>query len=104
MIVISLIVSKLEDVWDLSSAQKGFIGSCVFIGFFIGALLGGSFSDNYGRKPTFILGALCVCFFGIISSISPSYFILILTRSLFGVGVGLAIPSSTSILTELIPT
>lgn len=104
MIVISLVVSKLEDIWDLSSTQKGFIGSAVFIGFFTGALLGGKLSDNWGRKPTFILGGSLVLFFGMISAFSPNYGFLVLIRAMFGMGVGISIPPSTSLLAEITPT
>lgn len=103
MVVISLIVKKLGIVWNLTPGEKGFIGSGVFIGFYFGALVGGKLSDNIGRKPTFMIGAACVFVFGIISAFSPNYTFLLFMRACFGFGVGLAIPSSTSLLTELTP-
>ncbi len=103
MVVISLIVNKLEAQWGLSSTEKGFIGGAVFIGFFFGTLVGGKLSDSKGRKPVFILGSLLVFVFGIISAFSPSYWFLIIMRALFGFGVGISIPASTSLLTELTP-
>ena len=103
MVVISLIVSELETVWNLSSSQKGFIGSAVFIGFYFGALVGGKISDNKGRLPTFLMGSLIVFIFGVISAFSPNYWFLVFMRAFFGFGVGISIPASTSLLSEIVP-
>lgn len=103
MIVISLIVNELETTWNLSSTQKGFVGSAVFIGFYIGTLIGGKLSDSKGRLITFTIGAVIVFIFGVISAFSPNYTFLIFMRGTFGLGVGMSIPSSTSLLTEITP-
>jgi putative MFS transporter len=104
MIVISLLVSKLGAEWGLSHTEKAFMGSAVFVGFFIGALISGKLSDTRGRKPTFIIGALLVCIFATGSAFSPNYLSFLILRALNGLGIGMSIPSSTSLATEITPT
>lgn len=104
MIVISLLISKLGVIWDLSHTQKGLMGSAVFVGFFIGALVSGKLSDTKGRKPTFIIGSLIVCVFATGSAFAPNYTTFLILRALNGLGIGMSIPSCTSLVTEITPT
>lgn len=104
MIVISLLITKMGQLWNLSHTEKGMMGSAVFVGFFIGALSSGKFSDTKGRKPTFIAGALIVCIFSTLSAFSFNYYWFLIFRALNGFGIGMSIPSSTSLCTEITPT
>ena len=104
MIVISLIVSKLGVNWNLSISEKGFMGSSVFVGFFFGALVAGKFSDTKGRKPVYVIGSVIVSMFSLASAFSTSYFILIILRALNGFGIGMCIPSASSLAAEITPT
>ena len=70
MIVVSLLITKLTTLWDLSIGQKGFLGSAVFVGFFLGAIIAGKISDTKGRKPTYIIGSLLVFIFSTVSAFS----------------------------------
>jgi MFS family permease len=104
MIVISLLITKMGQLWNLTNTEKGMMGSAVFVGFFIGALSSGKFSDTKGRKPTFIAGALIVCIFSTLSAFSFNYYWFLIFRALNGFGIGMSIPSSTSLCTEITPT
>jgi len=104
MIVISLLISRLGRLWGLTSTEKGLLGSAVFFGFFIGALISGKISDNYGRKPTFIIGSAISATFAMASAFSPDYTFLLIFRALFGAGVGMSVPSCSSLATEITPT
>jgi putative MFS transporter len=105
MIVISLILTKLgsKEVWALTDTQKGMIGSAVFVGFFVGALVSGKLADTKGRKPTFIIGSLIVCIFATFSALAPNFGVFIALRILNGFGIGMSVPSSTSLATEVTP-
>jgi len=104
MIVMSLLITKLSALWDLSELEKGLLGSAVFFGFFIGAFISGKFSDLYGRKPAFIIGAVTSAIFALVSAFSPNYYALIVFRSMFGIGVGISVPAASSLATEITPT
>ncbi len=101
MIVLSLLITKLGTVWNLTEYQKGFLGSCVFIGFFFGALISGKLSDMKGRKPSFIAGSLLVSIFGVGSALASNYTQLIILRTFFGLGIGLSVPAISSLTTEI---
>ena len=101
MIVLSLLITKLGALWNLSEYQKGFLGSCVFIGFFFGALISGKLSDVKGRKPAFIVGSLLVSIFGVGSALASNYTQLIILRTFFGLGIGLSVPAISSLTTEI---
>jgi MFS family permease len=103
MIVISLLVSRLGSLWDLDASQKGFMGSSVFVGFFVGALVAGKLSDNKGRKPTYIIGSIIVCIFSSLSAISPNYTLFLIFRALNGFGIGMTVPSASSLAAEITP-
>jgi putative MFS transporter len=103
MIVISLLVSRLGKLWDLDVSQKGFMGSAVFVGFFFGAIIAGKLSDNKGRKPTYIVGSLIVCLFSSLSAISPNYTAFLIFRALNGFGIGMTVPSASSLSAEITP-
>ena len=104
MIVISLLVSKLGSLWNLNDSQKGFMGSAVFVGFFFGALMAGKLSDTRGRKPVYIVGSLIVSIFSTLSALSPNYMCFIAFRALNGFGIGMCIPSASSLAAEITPT
>ena len=103
MIVISLLISRLGNLWHLSHAEKGYLGSAVFLGFFLGAIIAGIISDNYGRKPTFMVGAFVASIFSMASAFSPNFPSLVVFRALFGLGVGMSVPSCLSLATEITP-
>jgi putative MFS transporter len=104
MIVISLLVSKLGTLWNLDVSQKGFMGSAVFVGFFFGAIVAGKLSDNKGRKPTYIVGSIIVCLFSSLSAFSPNYPVFLIFRALNGFGIGMTVPSASSLSAEITPT
>jgi len=104
MIVISLLIKQMGEYWSLNESEKGFTGSAVFIGFFIGALVAGKVSDVRGRKPVFVLGSILVCVFSIGSAFANSFTTFLILRALNGFGIGISIPSSSSLAAEITPT
>ena len=104
MIVISLLIKQLGRLWNLTNTEMGFTGSVVFVGFFVGALISGKMSDTQGRKPVFVAGAIIVCIFSIASSLATSFSMFLILRGLNGFGIGISIPSSSSLAAEITPT
>lgn len=104
MIVISLLISRFKQVWALTETEKGLIGSSVFVGFLLGALTSGKVSDTFGRKPTFVIGAFITLVFASLSAAAPTYWVFIAFRALNGFGIGMAVPSSSSLAVEITPT
>lgn len=103
MVVLSLMTSKLGAEWDLSTSDKGILGSSVFVGFFLGSLVSGKLSDTKGRKPIFIYGALIVTVFAFLSAFAGSYSVFLVLRANCGFGIGLSIPAAFALTTEVTP-
>ena len=54
----------------------------------VGALLFGALAEKFGRKPTLILNVLCFTVFEISSAFAPNFTVFLITRALFGIGMG----------------
>lgn len=72
---------------------------------FLSALLltGGSLGDKYGRKKIFIGGIILFSIASVLCGLSTSATMLILSRSLQGIGGALMVPGSLSIISALFP-
>lgn len=104
MTVVSLLVTKLGSDWKLNDTQKGLMGAAVFIGFFLGTLISGKLSDIYGRRPLFLIGNFTICLFALLSAFSASFISFSIFRGFCGFGVGLSLPSSAAMATEVCPS
>ena len=103
MVVLSLLIPKLTEVWDLSSFEKSSLGSSIFIGFATGSLCSGYVSDRKGRRPAYLIGSTLVLIFATFSSLAQGFFSFIALRVVCGFGIGLAIPALFALATELTP-
>jgi SHS family lactate transporter-like MFS transporter len=54
----------------------------------VGALLFGLMAEKFGRKPTLIFNILCFTLFEVASAFSPNFTVFLITRALFGIGMG----------------
>ena len=103
VIVLSFLFSILSKEWGLTNGQIGFLGSTVFAGFFLGALVSGKISDTYGRKKALIYIVLLLYIFGMWSAFVYSFAMLVFVRTVFGFLVGIQFPMCITYLTEITP-
>jgi len=54
----------------------------------VGAFLFGRMADRWGRRPTLILNIICYSFFELASAFAPNLQVFLITRALFGIGMG----------------
>jgi len=90
-------------VWFRPMSEVGLMGSGLFIGFFLGSVFSGSLADRYGRKTPFLVYMILILVTGIGSAAAPNFPVLLVTRALFGVVVGLNLPTCASVLAEVTP-
>lgn len=90
--------------WHLVPSQAGLLVSSGLIGFMLGSLAQGKFSDRYGRRAT-LLGALWIAtVFSLATAVfARSFWVFCGFRLLTGTGLGALLPIGVTYLTELAP-
>lgn len=103
VLLISFALPAIAQEWNLNAAQKGLLGTAIFLGMLAGAWLWGWLSDRVGRKAGFIGTVAIDSLFGLLSAFAPSFGWLIGLRALTGFGVGGTLPVDYSIFAEYLP-
>jgi MFS transporter, AAHS family, 4-hydroxybenzoate transporter len=90
--------------WHLVPSQAGFLVSSGLIGFMIGSLLQGKFSDRIGRRAT-LIGALWVAtiFSFASATLANSFLSFCALRLLTGLGLGALLPVGVTYMNEYAP-
>ena len=102
VMLLSILTVVLQDDWELSDEKSALIATSFFFGSLIGNLFLGPLADAIGRRPVFLLASFEVATVGLLTSLSPTFEVLIIMIFLVGIGIGgLTIPFD--ILAEFIP-
>lgn len=83
----------IKDIWHLSVERVNLLGTLVFFGVAIGALVAGYLSDKFGRRVPLLWSSIFLFVSSFTSYIVPDFDSLLITRLLFGVGMGLGVPT-----------
>jgi AAHS family 4-hydroxybenzoate transporter-like MFS transporter len=90
--------------WHLAPGQAGLLVSSGLIGFMIGALLQGKFSDRYGRRATLLVALWIVTIFSFATATLGNSFIAFCgLRLLTGLGMGALLPLGVTYVNEYAP-
>jgi putative MFS transporter len=100
VLLISFVIPAVGKEWNLDASQLGLLGTAIFLGMLVGALVWGRVSDLIGRRIGFISTIAIDSVFGLLSAFSPSFTWLIILRTLTGFGVGGTLPVDYSIFAE----
>lgn len=101
--VISGALSPLKWQFNLDAVMEGWLVSSGLIGCIAGVLVTGFLSDRIGRKKTIIIAAWMFLLSAIGCAFAPSVFVLVVSRMIGGVGVGMASVISPMYITEFAP-
>lgn len=101
--IIAFLLPALRDVWSLSGAELGLVGSATPIGVLIGALLAGYVGDRYGRKTVMCWALAIYCVMTLVAAFSPNFTVFVIARVLAGVGTGAESVIIAPFLSEFIP-
>lgn len=101
--IMGFVAPPILQEWSISRPAFGLVMSAAPIGLVIGALAAGPSSDRFGRK---IVLTISVALFGLLTiatafSTSPTEMAVL--RLLTGIGLGAAMPNTTTLLSEYAP-
>ena len=101
--IMGFLAPDITREWGISKASFGLVMSAAPFGLAIGALLVGPLSDRFGRKKLLMGSIALFGTFNLLSALSDSVTTLSLLRFLTGLGLGAAMPSTTTLLSEYVP-
>ncbi|KAG7396187.1 hypothetical protein PHYBOEH_002628 [Phytophthora boehmeriae] len=87
----------------LSRAQQSLLAAAIFAGMFTGGLLFGSLSDQIGRRKSLLYSLMLNGVFGLLSSLAPNAYALIICRTCAGIGIGGTVPAMFTLCSEHVP-
>lgn len=103
--LMTFVVAKLNQAWNLSPAETGLLLSAGLFGMLAGAILAGPLADRFGRKTVFQWTMLVFSLFSLACAYTPTGSVMLLAvfRFLVGIGLGGETPVVTSLLGEFVP-
>ena len=102
-VVMSYMMPALEDVWHISHAEQGALGSIVFFGMTVGSCFWGALADAIGRRPCFLLSLASTVGLGGASCLAPNFYTYCALRLGTGFAIGGNLPLAVSVASELLP-
>lgn len=101
--VVAFLLPRIQEVWGLSSAALGLVGSAAPLGFFFGAILAGWQGDRIGRKQVMLWALALYCLMSVVAAMAPNFEIFLGARVLAGLGAGAESVIIAPFLSEFIP-
>jgi len=101
--IMGFLAPSILQEWGASRASFGFVMSAAPIGLVLGALFAGPASDRFGRKAVLIISVFLFGIFTIATAFTHNLTEMAALRLLTGLGLGAAMPNSTTLLSEYVP-
>ncbi len=101
--VISGAILFIRRDFDLSPAANGLVVSAVLLGAVLGAALGGTLADRWGRRRVILLAAVIFALGALGSGLAPGAAWLVLSRGVLGLGIGVASFVAPLYISEVAP-
>jgi AAHS family 4-hydroxybenzoate transporter-like MFS transporter len=89
--------------WGISRTAFGPIMAAAMVGLAVGALVSGPYSDRLGRRRVLLWAVAAFGLFSVLCAFARSPMELAALRFLTGLGLGAAMPNSTTLLSEYVP-
>jgi putative MFS transporter len=94
----------MTEVWSLTGAQAGIVGSASLLGMVFGSGLTGRFADRRGRVTAFQLMVSIYAVSAGLTALSIGFYTVVACRIATGVGIGGTATVATTYLSEHLPT
>eukprot|EP01084_Bolivina_argentea_P292509 502882_1 len=102
--IISTAIIYIESDLEINNTQIELIVASANFFAIIGALSGGNLAHLYGRKTVIILSAIISCVAVIMMSLTSNLFIILLSRSMNGISIGMSLSIAPLYISELTPS
>lgn len=103
MAVISGVLPFIKQQFSLSAAQEGWFVSSALVGCIIGVAFSGELSDRLGRRKPLLLSAVLFVISALGCAFMPSLSLVIISRLLGGIGIGIASNVVPLYISEIAP-
>jgi AAHS family 4-hydroxybenzoate transporter-like MFS transporter len=101
--IMGFLAPSIVQEWHASRAAFGLVMSAAPVGLVLGALIAGPASDRIGRKTVLTVSVLLFGIFTVLTSLTGDLTQMAALRLLTGLGLGAAMPNSTTLLSEYVP-
>lgn len=101
-VMVSVAAIEMQQVFNWTDTEKGFVLSSFFIGYLVMQIVGGLLSNRFGAYLIFSIAVMLWSLFTLITPLaaSISFSTLIIARILLGLGEGAAFPCSYRLLND----
>jgi sugar porter (SP) family MFS transporter len=101
--VIAGVLVLLAKQWSLTAFQKGAITASLSVGAMVGAMAAGRLCNRIGRRRTIMAAAVVVIVGTLACATAGSWQVMMVTRGVIGIGIGLSSATVPTYLAELAP-
>lgn len=101
--VIAGVLVLLAKQWSLTAFQKGAITASLSVGAMVGAMLAGRLCNLIGRRRTIMAAAGVVVVGTVACALAGGWQVMMVTRGIIGIGIGLSSATVPTYLAELAP-
>jgi AAHS family 4-hydroxybenzoate transporter-like MFS transporter len=101
--IMGFIAPSVTHAWGISKPAFGLVMSAAPIGLVIGALAAGPSADRFGRKTVLVASVVLFSLFTILTAQTSTPMQMAALRVLTGIGLGAAMPNTTTLLAEYAP-
>ena len=104
LFIIGVALPLIMKTFPTSPHVVGMIGAAAVLGAVVGASIGGTLSDRWGRKALYILDLLVFIILSLLSAFSWNVASLVIFRFILGVGIGADYPICATYVSAFMPT
>src|SRR5690242_11706222 len=94
---------SIIDEWGISRAAFGMVMGAAPIGLALGAIFAGPSSDWFGRRRVLLVSVLSFGLLTLLTAFTRNPTEMAVLRFLTGLGLGAAMPNTTTLLSEYVP-
>jgi AAHS family 4-hydroxybenzoate transporter-like MFS transporter len=101
---IGFIAPSLAHEWGIARGELGVVMSAALAGLSLGAIFAGPVADRIGRKTVLVAAVTCFGAWTLVSAHAQTIVELTVLRFLTGLGLGAAMPTTITMMSEYAPT